>query len=228
MPPLALAHTVPDEPLTGVGHVRVLAVIGTVLALIGTFLPWYSVTVEVKDGPFQTDGKEELVTVDGLRGVQVSELVENESDSKELFNLPIPFGVFVLIGVVHGFMAASEKYNRSRISKYLVRGGIANLLVGIVTVIIISQAASFLPGSTPEDVKVMVGEIQANPLGGDLEDNYSDWGNVSVTWGVGQGLILLTVGGLCKLMGGIFVKGDPKEKRRDAWETELSRQFDDE
>jgi F0F1-type ATP synthase assembly protein I len=201
---------------------KILAAIGSIIALIGAFLPWYTITVDVETGSYRTDGDVDVVTLDGMGGAEVNQL-ENMSDedqqdpektaeTKEVMSLGVPFGVLVLIGAGLGFLAAA-KDEKNSLSTFLIIGGVINLVIGFAIIGAVSQSNSMLEDQdldiedpAVENLTINITEdVSDKPFGGDSEETLAGH-EADVKWGPETGLYLIIIGGLFCLVIGIVAR----------------------
>ena len=67
---------------------NILAIIGVALAIAALFYPWYDISVNIPEGKYKTPGLTEILSIDGMQGVQIN-LLEANSGMIQIGALPI-------------------------------------------------------------------------------------------------------------------------------------------
>jgi hypothetical protein len=194
---------------------NLLAIAGVIIGLIGAFLPYYHAELNAQTGDFDTGGWTDLVTIDGLNGIQVNTL-DPRGGMIQIGSLAIPFAILVLTSLAIFIFATigATKWQAGR--KYLTRG-ISLLLPLILVMVFISMIGSLLQyvpaaaqmGGSPE-VAAMTDVLSKQPLGGEMSVDFPGYGFAQMVWGIGIGAELMAVGAVLLIVGAImqFVSKD--------------------
>lgn len=203
--------------LKSLGNILTIIAIG--FAVVSLFHPWYSISVDVDSGDFQTDGMVEVVSVSGEDGVLVNTL-ESGSGMVQVFAFPLPFSL--IIGLSLFFLVlATVGVQKSRVlgRKYL-GSGIRLALPILIILIFVSQATSligFLPVELEPEQEDLVDTVSETPWEGKESSEVGEYGNATVKWGLEEGGWYLLYSGALLFTGGIlgmisnkeFYKPDP-------------------
>ncbi len=205
---------------------NILAVVGIVLVVTSLFYPWYGVSVDAQTGSYKTPGLTEIISIDGLKGMQINLLDEN-SGVIQAGAVPIAFslliGASILLFILGTIGLDSKKAGR----KYMVRGikFIIPVILIIVTVMSFSLLAFQLNESgasegAEEDAGKIINTISSHPLGGDNTLLLPEYGTVYVTWGMKSGAFLLIASGIALIVSGAIqmMAGDKRMKEMRAAE----------
>lgn len=189
---------------------NILCIVGLILAVVGLFLPWYAVSVNVTTPTYSKIGLTDLLKIDGLQGVQVT--LPESSGPTPMGSFSLPFSLLIAISLVFLILATvgiaqSKKLGR----KYIGRG--ARLLVPFIVVfVVIMILANILPmmapvGSTGEfEFSSTVNAMASAPFGGEKTVLLQDvpGGQVYLKWGFGLGLYLLLFAGIILIVAGVM------------------------
>lgn len=189
---------------------NILCIVGIILALLGLFFPWYTVTANVSIPSYQQTGAFNAVSVDSFNGIQI--LLPNQSGPVPLGTLAIPFYIIILIGVI--FIVISTigiSESRKLGKKYLFRG-IRLLVPFLLILVFVIAIASIIPLFMPagingtNDVVTAMQRISAAPFSGQhtIETMDISGGSVQLNWGLGLGAYLLLFAGIILIMAGII------------------------
>ena len=159
--------------------------------------------VSVKSGEFATNGWVELVHVDGIKGIQINELLTGGALPKGLSYIPVPISwvlVFFFIWSVVSIIFARTARQRGW---KMLRGGIVILIVFVIIYIIVSKLTTFIPEDSPAALRSILDYIAAFPYGGRTTQTFGDYGTVSLQWGLQVGGYLLLISAFVQMVGGI-------------------------
>jgi hypothetical protein len=179
-----------------------IGLIGKIIYLIALFLPWYSLMVLVESGDYATHGWVELVHIDGIRGIQISELLTGGHIPKSITNLPVPFMLlaFFVWSIISLFRARTA---RARGWKFF-SGGLVILIIFIILYVLVSKLPLFIPEDSPNALKHILDYIVAYPLGGTAKQDFGDYGRVQLQWGLQAGGFMLLASAIIQLIGGVM------------------------
>jgi hypothetical protein len=196
---------------------NILCIVGIIIAICALFGSWYAVSYSVSgDASFatvQTEGMTDLITVDGLSGIQIT--VPGQNGPTPMGTLNIPFSLLIGIGLIFTILATIGISRSTKIGwKYIWRG--LKLLLPIILIIIIFKLigtliASMIPDTGSAAVGNAVGgildKLSSSPLGGQGIVPVSMegvTGQIGLQWGLGQGGQLLLVAGIILVIAGIL------------------------
>ena len=196
---------------------NVLCIVGIIIAIFACFGSWYAVSYSVSgDTSFatvQTEGMIDLVTVDGLTGIQIT--VPGQNGPIPMGALNLPFSLLIGIGLIFTILATIGISRSTKLGwKYIWRG--LKLFSPIILIIIIFKLigtliASMIPDTGNAAVGNAVGDIldklSSSPLGGQGTVPVSMegvTGQIGLQWGLGQGGQLLIVAGIILVIAGIL------------------------
>jgi len=210
---------------------NIICIIGIIIAVFGLFHTWYEISVGINAGDFGTEGMIDLMSIDGIKGVQIS--FPGSGGPIPIGSLVIPFsaiigiGLFLMVLTTIG-ISTSKKLGH----KYIGRG--IKLLFPIVMILIAIMAIgmvipSFIAGDTGEaTMENVFDSISGSPFGGTKTLMISEAGDggqveVDMQWGLGLGGQLLIAAGIILLIAGIveviaktsFFEGGPIEKSKE-------------
>jgi len=188
---------------------NIICIVGIIIAIFGLFHTWYEISVGINAGDFETEGMIDLMSIDGINGVQIS--FPGSGGPIPIGSLVIPFsaiigiGIFLMVLTTIG-ISTSKKLGH----KYIWRG--IKLLSPIIVILIAIMAIgmvipSFIAGDTGEaTIGNVFDSISGFPLGGTktiMISEVGDSGQVDMQWGLGLGGQLLIAAGIVLLVAGI-------------------------
>ncbi|MCW8802667.1 MAG: Vps62-related protein [Candidatus Bathyarchaeota archaeon] len=192
----------------------VLGLVGVIVYLAALFLPWYTCTGNIQTSMLSTDGTVDIVTLDGINGLQVNMLQGNQGLSP-LFGIVIPFSIIFLSSVLLNALDVLSAEKPSKLSKSYIISGITSLIPAILiivavislTVLIESVAGAFSGGQgLPMEVTDIVTAISSAPFGGTTTQTIDSAGTATLTWGLGIGVYLFIVAAAIKIVAGIMLR----------------------
>jgi hypothetical protein len=196
---------------------NILCIIAIIVAVVGLFLQWYGVSYEFysenKDtglSSLETMGMQELLTIDGLNGLQVT--IPGESGPMPMMSLVLPFSLFLGIGLAFLFLkAVGISRSRKLGGKYIFRG--VRIMIPVILIIIaIISLGALIPESVADDQNTenygtdIIQSITSSPFGGSekidiSQENFT--GYFSLTWGLRKGGLMLLLSGFIFIAAGI-------------------------
>jgi hypothetical protein len=199
----------------------ILGIVAIVIAIITLALPWYTITASSETGALARQGGVTLLSIDGIRGMQVNLFTGPGGDStsgyQTLFFMQIPFALFIAVGLL--FLALDVlgvKSGKSLGLKFIL-GAIVSLLPFILIFVFIKMLPSFLPWasslapsqSIPPQLDTMVRTIAGNPIQGMATQDFPVVGFTTVNWGFGIGAYLLVVAAIVRIVASFIMQGTP-------------------
>jgi hypothetical protein len=170
----------------------VIGIVALIISIIGFFLPWYTVSVDVVSGEYATDGPVDILTIDGYHGLQFNKL-DSGNGLVQLFGLPVPFLWILLMGMFIFFFGIVGIHTSRKMGKKFIGRGIITLLpiiIILVFVLMLASLTSSLTGDAPQEVTEIIDEISSNPLFGQTSRSFGEYGEADLTWGLGPGALL--------------------------------------
>ncbi|MCK5258931.1 MAG: Vps62-related protein, partial [Thermoplasmatales archaeon] len=112
---------------------NILCLIGILLAIIALVNPWYVVSTDVGISGYETDGMADMITVDGITGIQIQ--VPGVTGPIPMGSVMIPFSLLIGIGLVFLIIASIGVSQSKKLGKkYIFRG--VRLMIPIIIIII--------------------------------------------------------------------------------------------
>jgi hypothetical protein len=191
----------------------ILGIVGLVVYFAGLFLPWYVVVGDIQTTMLETAGTTELVLIDGVNGVRVNTL-QNDQGLATLFGVGIPFSIIFVAGVVLFALDVIGVEKTKKLSKTYIMSGITSLVPVIVILIfiialtgLITSFASALSGGQPipHQVNDMVSAMSSAPFAGSYTDVINSSGTIDVSWGLAIGSYMFIAAAAIKIIGGILL-----------------------
>ena len=194
---------------------NILCIIGIVIAIFSLFSVWYFVSMDISQlneySGLQTTGKQDLIKIHGIDGVQMS--VPGENGFRSIATISIPFAIIIGIGLLFFVIATIGISQSKKLGvKYIWRG--IRLVIPVILILLAIMAiGSFIisegksdntTGSTMIDI---LRSISSSPIG-DQKIFYITQDNTTVSipmqWGLGLGSQLLLVSGIIFILSGIL------------------------
>jgi len=192
----------------------ILGIMGVIVYLVALFMPWYVVTGDVQTTMLETAGSTELVLIDGINGVRVNTL-QNDQGLATLFGIGIPFSIIFLSSVVLLALDIIVIEKPKELSRTYIISGITSLIPVIIIVIfivaltgVINAFAGALSGGQPlpQQVTDMVSAMSSSPFSGGYTDTIYGQGSVAINWGLGVGSYLFIVAAAIKITAGVLLR----------------------
>ena len=212
-PPFIYLLDIRGKDLRSIGNL--LAVIGLVLGLVAAFLPFYEASVYAKTGPYATDGYERVLLIDGISGIHVNTLDAN-AGVVQVGAFPIPIWMFIVVSILAFIISTVAREPRKAGRKYIAHG--IEFMVPLIVMILIIGSIGSLAGSSDgpggdDSIRTVLKTISANPLGGEKLVPTSDFGSVSLRWGIGVGAYLFVLAGAILVVAGVLQFASRKDER---------------
>jgi len=186
---------------------NIIFFVGLILAIIGLFSPWYSVSadINVEGAPA---GMFEVLSIDGMNGVQIT--IPGITGAVPMGNVLLPLSLVLGIGIVFFFLACVGIPKSVKLGlKYIIRG--FRFMIPIIIIIIIIALLASLIGPMAKDMQGgdyaidMFNSISGSPMGGEetfTVDEGGITGQFATTWGLGSGGYYLLLSGTLLLVAG--------------------------
>jgi hypothetical protein len=187
---------------------NILCIVGLIIAIVGLFLPWYSVSVNVNIPGYPKTGLTDLIKIDGLKGVQV--ILPDGNGPIPLGSFVLPFSALLAISIIFLILATVGIAQSKKLGRKYIGRGIRLLFPFIIAFVVIMILSSILPliapiGNTGNfDINDTVKAVSAAPFGGEKTVLIPDIpsGQVYLKWGFGLGLYLLLFAGIILIVAG--------------------------
>lgn len=193
--------------LKSIGNILCFA--GIIIAIVGLFNQWYVVSADINIPNFLTTGRFDLLTIDGINGVQVT--LPSTNGFMPMGNVFFPFSLIIFIGFVFMILGTIGLHlSRKLGKKYLYRG--IKLILVIIVLILAIMAIGLFTGSAgfssgDNYFTGILNAISSNPFSGTYAFSISESGisgQVSVDWSLGLGAILIFLSGFIFVVAGVF------------------------
>ncbi len=185
----------------------ILGLTAIILAVVGYFLPWYSVSLNIDNGPYATEGAVDVLVLNGIRGLQFNKL-ESGGGLVQLMGLPVAFGWILLFGTIMFFIGTIGLREASKMGKKFIGRGVKSLVPVIIIVVFIVFLGGLLAtaaGDAPDEISSLVGIISSRPLGGNTVEDLGEYGTADVSWGLRSGAYLLIISAVLSFISAFMV-----------------------
>jgi hypothetical protein len=190
---------------------NILCIVAIIVAIIGLFLPWYTVAANVSIPSYQETGMFNAVSIDGINGIQIR--LPDRSGPVPLGTFGLPFYLILGIGLVFLVLATIGISQSKKLGKKYILRGIRLLVPFILIFIFIMAIGSLIPQFAPvnmkdnTDVFSAMNAVSAAPFNGQYTVQLSGvdgGGSVHLQWGFGIGIYLLMFAGILLIMAGLI------------------------
>jgi len=179
-----------------------------VVAVIGLFLPWYSVSTQVVIPDSPTMDMVDMVKIDGVNGIQIT--LPNSQGPTPLGSFTLPFWIFIVVSLVFLVLASIGVAQSRKLGRKYIGRGIRLIVPFILVVVLVAMLGTIIPMLVPSDmvgsaqVTDAVQRISGSPFGGNVAMGITDipGGRISLSWGFGLGLYLLLISGILLVVAG--------------------------
>ncbi len=189
---------------------NILCIVVIIMTILALFLPWYIVTANVSVPPSEQTGTFNVVSIDGINGVQIR--LPNRNGPVPLGTFALPF--YLIIGVSLVFLVLSTigiSQSKKLGKKYAFRG-VRLLFPFIFILIFILLVATIIPMISPPNIdgntemQSAMQAISASPFSGQymVQTTEVEGGTIQLTWGFGIGAYLLLFAGILLIMAGLM------------------------
>ncbi len=194
----------------------ILGIVGIALYACALILPWYIVMGNVQTTVLETVGTTELVLIDGVNGVLVNTMQDDQGLTR-LFGLAIPFSIILVSSVVLNILDIIGVEKAKSLSKMFIKSSITSFIPVILIVVFISQLtglimpfANTMAGgeAVPPQIEEIVRRMSSSPINGEYTGVIETYGNLYVTWGLALGSYMFIVAAIVKLVAGVLTRRD--------------------
>jgi len=186
---------------------NILCIVGIIIAFISLVYPWYTVSTDIQVTGYETDGMVDMMTIDGINGIQIH--VPGLTGPMPMGSFMVPFSLLIGISLVFLIIASIGIAHSKKLGKkYLARG--ARLMVPVLLIIIVIMSLGMIPfesmvdtGDAAIDINEIIGAISGSPSGGQQMVTIPEVGEqIELKWGFGLGGILLLISGVILVISG--------------------------
>jgi hypothetical protein len=190
---------------------NILCFVGIIIAIIGLFGNWYTVSADINIDIYPTSGLTEIITLNGINGMQI--FMPSLYGPVPMGSVVFPYALVILIGFIFLVLATIGINKSSKLGLKYIFKGIRLMLIIIVLVVALMLIGNLAGLSTEMGsgsdsfIVELINEISNNPAGG----TYSSQniipevsGDISFQWGLGDGAMFLIYGGIIILVAGIL------------------------
>ncbi len=200
---------------------NILCFIGIVLAIIGLFLSWYSVSGNIDIAGEGTGGLVEIISLNGIEGIKAN--IPSLYGSIPIGAVIIPFSMIIGIGIIFMIISTVGLHKSRKLGwKYIFRGirlflPIIFLLILIMAIGSMVDSSSLLPSDASQGdnyATEIISSFTSSPWGGEKSIAVSEQnvqGSIYMKWGLGSGAYLLIFSGVIMLFAGILEVIDNKQ-----------------
>ena len=190
---------------------NILCIVAIIVAIIGLFLPWYTVTANVSIPSYQETGTFNAVSIDGINGIQIR--LPDRSGPVPLGTFALPFYLILGIGLVFLVLSTIGISQSKKLGKKYILRGIRLLVPFILIFIFVLALGSVIPQFAPVNIKgntdvfSAMNAVSAAPFNGQYTVQLSGvdgGGSVHLQWGFGIGVYLLMFAGILLIMAGLI------------------------
>ncbi len=206
--------------------------VGVIVVVLGVFLPWYQVSIDVSGGPYRTGGFVDVLIIDGVRGFTVNVLGRGKGLTS-LFGFTTPLGAFVVAGLFVGLVAFLGAETPVIMKRAGMMRGIVAFVPIVVILVFVASLGSIIPAvvsaagvnEATNAILQISNSLITNPLGGTVVRNFGDYGSSQLVWKLGYGSYCFLAGGVVMIIGAMLVGqstvSTPSLARRAAVEREF-------
>lgn len=200
----------------------ILTLVAVLITISALALPWYSLSASSQSGPLAQAGGVSLLSIDGVKGVQVNmflgDVSETTSGYRSVVATVVPFAITIGAGLVLLVLDIIGVKSGKSLSKKMMGGAVTSLIPFILIYMFIFMlpsllplAAQILPGQNiPAGVQTLVSNVASNPVSGTASQIFPVVGTTTVTWGFGIGAYLFIVAAAIRLVAALVMWGAPE------------------
>jgi hypothetical protein len=186
-----------------------VGILSTAIIFAGIMSPWYAVSGSIESDEVVTDGPVELMSIDGMRGLQINTLQKGAGMST-VFAVIIPVGLLLLAGVIFTITDIIGASSGKKLGAKYLFGGIGPLISFILVIAAVASISSILPSvepmfgdGIPPETEGLIAGVAASPLGSAYQGPFGDYAMLDIQWGMGIGAYLMLIGGIIRIIAGI-------------------------
>ena len=196
---------------------NILFFVALIIAILGLFNNWYTVSADIDTEVFQTQEMLDIIRLDGINGMNI--YMPSQYGSIPMGSAVFPFAYIFLIGFIFMFISTVGIYKSTKLGRKYILKGIRFILIVVVLIISLMLIGN-LVGSGPSEgstsgIGGLFKEISSNPIGGTYTIPASEYGlesgSIAFQWNLGFGMTLILISGIIFLVAGILNIVDGKE-----------------
>lgn len=187
---------------------NIIAIVAVVIAIIAAFMPYYTATVNIPSGQYQTPGDVEVLRFSGVDGLLVNG-VDDQGVPYQLAAIALPFGMLIFLSMAMLIIGTMVARRKKVPGKYISKG-ITLIVTLILILVIVGSIASLEPMfhqiEGGDGAVAIIQEIAKMPMGGTSFMSVPDYGQVQMEWGIGIGAWLFLLAGVMLLAAGLLYR----------------------
>jgi hypothetical protein len=195
---------------------NILCIVGIILAIFGLFYSWYTVSYDLSSIGnligIQATGMQDLLSIDGINGVQVT--IPGETGPMPLGTITFPFSLIIGIGILFLIISTIGIHHSKKLGGKYIWRGIRLIIPVIIILIVIMAIGNIIPtevagsdSTTTSTITNILSSISGSPFGSQ-QTFYISAEGISVPlpmqWGIGLGAILLLLSGIIIIVAGVL------------------------
>ncbi len=188
---------------------NILCIIGIIIAIYSLIIPWYVISSDVNIFGYETEGAANMMTIDGLKGIQIQ--IPGETGPLPMGSFTVPFSLLIGISLAFLIFSTIGIHKSKKLGKKYASKGV-RLFIPFIIIFIIIMALSMIPfesfadvGDASVDINEIVGDISSSPFGGQRIVSIPDAdGQIELQWGYSLGGYLLLISGIILVISGIM------------------------
>ena len=196
---------------------NILCLVAIVFALFGLFNTWYTVSVNIDSDVYQTAVMNDVITIDGINGIQL--FVPSSNGPIPISSVSFPFTYIFVIGFIFMILATIGIYKSHKLGLKYIFKGIRMMLIVVILIVAIILMGTLLGSFTPGGVgggtiADIIGKMSGSPTGGFYStslESFGIGGTGYFAWGLGLGSIYLILSGIIFLVAGFLLIADKKD-----------------
>jgi len=190
---------------------NILCFVAIIIAIIGLFGTWYTVSADINIDLYPTTGMTDIITLDGINGMQI--FMPSLYGPVPIGSIVFPFAFVILIGFVFLVLATIGIHKSGKLALKYIFKGVRLILIIVILLVAIMFIGSLTGvnsqcGEGSDNFMVdLISEISSNPVGGTYtsQDFSTELdGGISFQWGLGSGAVYLIISGIILLVSGIL------------------------
>ncbi len=196
---------------------NILCLVAIVFAFLGLFNTWYTVSVNIDSEVYQTSVMNDVITIDGLNGLQL--FVPSYNGPVPMSSVSFPFTYILIIGFVFMVLSTIGIYKARRLGLKYIFKGIRMIIIVMILIISIILMGFVIRSGMGVDLRGniltdLIGQMGSSPIGGRYSSSLESFGidgTGSFVWGLGTGAIYLILSGIIFFAAGFFMIADKKD-----------------
>jgi hypothetical protein len=197
---------------------NILCFVAIVFAFLGLFNTWYTVSVNIDSEVYQTVVMNDVITIDGLNGIQL--FVPSINGPIPMSAVSFPFTYIFIIGFIFMILATIGIHKSHKLGLKYIFKGVRMIVIVVVLIVAIIFMGTILGrgmsggGTEGDTLAGVIGQMSSSPIGGFYSISLSSFGiegSGDFAWGLGIGSIYLILSGILFFVAGILMIADKKD-----------------